>query len=150
MALRDVDFNPNKPHQLATCGDDCRVRFWDLRAPAKPLKTLSHSHWVWAVRYHPAYDQLVISAGSDCVVKLWNVASISSQAGVGAPSGADGGASHAHDDHLVQAVEEHEESVHALAWSAASSWLFASLSHDGRVLSNFVPQEEADKIMLHS
>jgi hypothetical protein len=37
---------------------------------------------VLAVRYHPAYDQLVISGGSDCVVKLWNISSISSQGGV--------------------------------------------------------------------
>lgn len=44
--MRDVDFNPNKQYYLASCGDDCKVKFWDTRSPAAPVRTLEeHSHW---------------------------------------------------------------------------------------------------------
>lgn len=44
--VRDVDFNPNKQYYLASCGDDCKVKFWDTRSPAEPVRTLEeHSHW---------------------------------------------------------------------------------------------------------
>jgi WD40 repeat protein len=44
--VRDVDFNPNRQYHLMTCGDDCRVKFWDVRKPNECLKVLTdHSHW---------------------------------------------------------------------------------------------------------
>ena len=44
--VRDIDFNPNKQYYLASCGDDCKTKFWDIRKPNECLKTLSdHSHW---------------------------------------------------------------------------------------------------------
>ena len=44
--VRDVGYNPNKPRTVATCGDDCLVKFWDLRKASEPVKRLSgHSHW---------------------------------------------------------------------------------------------------------
>lgn len=44
--VRDVDFNPNKQYYMATCGDDCAVRFWDVRNQKDPLKDIrAHSHW---------------------------------------------------------------------------------------------------------
>lgn len=44
--VRDLDFNPNKQYYLATCGDDCKVKFWDTRNVTEPVRTLEeHSHW---------------------------------------------------------------------------------------------------------
>lgn len=44
--VRDVDFNPNKQYFMATCGDDCAVRFWDVRNHKEPLKDVkAHTHW---------------------------------------------------------------------------------------------------------
>ena len=44
--IRDIDFNPNKQYYLASCGDDCKTKFWDTRKPNECLKTISnHSHW---------------------------------------------------------------------------------------------------------
>ncbi|KAI4898441.1 hypothetical protein NFI96_000497 [Prochilodus magdalenae] len=43
--VRDLDFNPNKQYYLASCGDDCKVKFWDVRHTNEPVKTLEeHSH----------------------------------------------------------------------------------------------------------
>lgn len=43
--VRDLDFNPNKQYCLASCGDDCRVKFWDTRKVTEPVRTLEeHSH----------------------------------------------------------------------------------------------------------
>lgn len=42
----DVDFNPNKPFLLVTCGQDRLVKFWDSRKTSGPVKTLAgHTHW---------------------------------------------------------------------------------------------------------
>jgi WD40 repeat protein len=44
--IRGLSYNPNKPWHLATCGDDFRVKIWDLRRCAAPIKILDgHSHW---------------------------------------------------------------------------------------------------------
>jgi WD40 repeat protein len=45
--VRDIDYNPNRQYHLMTCGDDCRVKFWDVRKPNECLKILTdHSHWL--------------------------------------------------------------------------------------------------------
>ncbi len=44
--VRDLDFNPNRQYHLASCGDDCKAKFWDVRKATEPVKVLSdHSHW---------------------------------------------------------------------------------------------------------
>ncbi len=46
FAVRDLDYNPNKPFCLATCGEDRLIKFWDLRRPNAPVKTVvGHEHW---------------------------------------------------------------------------------------------------------
>lgn len=147
-AVRDVDCNPNKPYQLASGGDDGKVRFWDYRSPASALKVLpGHAHWVTAVKYNRVHDQYVLSASTDNCVKLWNVLSISSVFGL---TRTDEAASKKQEDHLVAAFDEHEESVYSVAWSRADTWMFASLSYDGRLVVNYVPQEEQDKVLFTS
>ena len=137
------------------------------------------------MRYNRCHDQLLLSGGTDSLVNLWRVSSISSapllemedpsrcaswEEGTRAPGGGGGGdpslriqlihASHAlcstityarstdSPDLRVKALEEHEESVYAVAWSAADPFLFASASYDGRVVVNAVPPSEKYKILL--
>ena len=53
LGVLDVDFNPNKQYCLLSSGEDClfiflyivynhffRVKFWELRKPNLPMKTL--------------------------------------------------------------------------------------------------------------
>jgi WD40 repeat protein len=99
----DLDYNPNKPNMLTSSGKDGMIKFWDLRksttsssnGSGKRTTTTStsssgrlqqpilvarggHRHWVTKVRYNPFHDQLVLSAGTDSVVNLWRMSTISS------------------------------------------------------------------------
>lgn len=175
LQVRDVDYNPKRPHVLATAGDDGKIRLWDMRAHEAPLEELAgHSHWVWRARFNPVYDQLIISSSSDATVRLWRDAAHSSAAEEG--SGV-GGGSKDDDDSLilgafgkaagagggggeggeggggdfvgeVQCYEDHEDSVYGAVWSAADPWTFASLSYDGRLALNTVPRAEKYRILL--
>jgi hypothetical protein len=66
MPARDVQFNPKKAHTLVSCGDGCKVKFWDTRSMVEPLLEFSgHTHWVWQARYNPFHDQLVLVRSSE-------------------------------------------------------------------------------------
>lgn len=43
------------------------------------------------------------------------------------------------DDGVIRTFEDHEESVYCVEWAAADAWVFASLSYDGRIIINTVP-----------
>ncbi|XP_042630428.1 EARP-interacting protein homolog isoform X2 [Cyprinus carpio] len=157
--VRDLDFNPNKQYYLASCGDDCKVKFWDVRHINEPVKCLEeHSHWVWSVRYNHSHDQLLLTGSSDSRVILSNMVSISSE-----PFGhlvddddlSDNEESQQEDkgkeplqDSIIATYEEHEDSVYAVEWSVADPWLFASLSYDGRLVINRVPRALKYRILL--
>eukprot|EP00750_Incisomonas_marina_P025907 INCI5766.1.p1 GENE.INCI5766.1~~INCI5766.1.p1 ORF type:complete len:563 (+),score=86.07 INCI5766.1:224-1690(+) len=143
---------------------------------SKSLKVIkAHSHWVTSAQYNPAHDQLVLTSSTDQLVKLWRVSSISSaplmelddaelalssndsdSEDVGGNSesstsgfrfpGDNAGATAA--DVLVKDFADHEDSVYDIAWSACESWVFASVSHAGRVIVGSVPSSEKYKILL--
>ena len=52
------------------------------------------------------------------------------------------------EDTLIKSYDEHEDSVYSVTWSAASAWIFASVSYRGNVIINIVPNEEKYKILL--
>mmetsp|Transcript_17335 Transcript_17335/g.27079 ORF Transcript_17335/g.27079 Transcript_17335/m.27079 type:complete len:383 (-) Transcript_17335:94-1242(-) len=154
QAVRDLDFNNNKPYHFVSGGDDAQIKFWDSRKLNQPITQIQgHSHWVWNVKYHDNLDQLLISSGSDEVVKLWNMNSLSSNSS-SLPRG--GGStwdkeSVRSDSGLVKIFDDHEESVYGLSWTSAmdvDTWTFVSLSYDGRLVCHQVPQEEKYKILL--
>ncbi|KAH6923323.1 hypothetical protein HPB50_027290 [Hyalomma asiaticum] len=152
--VRELDFNPNRQYFLASCGDDCLAKFWDVRNPSEPAVTLSdHSHWVWSVRYNHFHDQLVLTSSSDSRVILSRVASVSSEPfGHLVDDEEEGGDEHkekkCEKDGVIATYEEHEDSVYAVHWSTADPWLFASLSYDGRLVLNRVPRTEKYRILL--
>eukprot|EP00594_Rhizosolenia_setigera_P013509 CAMPEP_0178972410 /NCGR_PEP_ID=MMETSP0789-20121207/20997_1 /TAXON_ID=3005 /ORGANISM="Rhizosolenia setigera, Strain CCMP 1694" /LENGTH=467 /DNA_ID=CAMNT_0020659853 /DNA_START=179 /DNA_END=1582 /DNA_ORIENTATION=+ len=99
--IMDLDYNPNKPHVIATGGQDGLLKFWDLRASSsstgssynnihssssssypgeRPIKIAKggHSHWISRVQFNPFHDQLILSGGTDSAVNLWRISSISS------------------------------------------------------------------------
>ncbi|KIZ05664.1 tumor suppressing subtransferable candidate 1 [Monoraphidium neglectum] len=152
LPARDVDWAPHNEHRLVTCGDDCRLRFWDTRAlgRAEPLLELSgHSHWAWAARFSPFHDQLLASSSSDCTVSLWYTPVLARQRDAPGETGARVVPSRGDaDGRVVTWDEEHEDSVYGLAWSAADPWVLASMSYDGRIVVNHVPKNLKYKILV--
>ncbi|OMJ24026.1 Protein TSSC1 [Smittium culicis] len=51
------------------------------------------------------------------------------------------------DSYVVSQHDSHELSVYKCCWSKNNPWMFASLSLDGRVVINYVPQPEKFKIL---
>jgi EARP and GARP complex-interacting protein 1 len=137
----DVDFNPNNPYHLASCGRDYSIKFWDIRKQGC-LKTISeHNHYVWQIKYNSYHDQLLVSASSDNSAALHRVVSASS-----AP--VDESFFEKENDMKILTVEAFEDSVYACAWSSGEAWHFASVSYDGKVVVTAVPSEEKYKILL--
>jgi EARP and GARP complex-interacting protein 1 len=188
--VTDLDYNPNKPHMMVTSGKDGLIKFWDLRKTSsqtaynedintspKKLKKLhplmvargGHSHWATKVAYNPFHDQLIVSAGTDSIVNLWRMSTISSAPLVMLEDDDDGDHENdmRNDSKHIQNVEklsssssssegpnvrvsqyEHMDSVNAIAWGAADAWIYLSASHDGKVVLNHVPSKEKYKILL--
>eukprot|EP00927_Polykrikos_kofoidii_P062256 TRINITY_DN57069_c0_g1_i1.p1 TRINITY_DN57069_c0_g1~~TRINITY_DN57069_c0_g1_i1.p1 ORF type:complete len:376 (-),score=56.36 TRINITY_DN57069_c0_g1_i1:77-1153(-) len=147
FGARDVEYNPNVPYQVVTSGEDSTLRFWDLRQLGKCRKTLTggHHHWILKVRFNSYHDQLVLSCGTDSAVCLWRAGSVAS-----APLGSDASAAERAPapDGLVRRFEDHDDSCYSCCWSASDAWVFASVSYDGKLAVNRVPDEEKYRILL--
>eukprot|EP00928_Gymnodinium_smaydae_P010859 TRINITY_DN14088_c0_g2_i1.p1 TRINITY_DN14088_c0_g2~~TRINITY_DN14088_c0_g2_i1.p1 ORF type:complete len:370 (-),score=61.12 TRINITY_DN14088_c0_g2_i1:122-1231(-) len=156
FGARDVDYNPNVPYQVVTAGEDSVLRFWDLRNLQKCKQELSggHHHWTLRARHNHSHDQLLLSCGSDSAVCLWRAGSVAS-----APLGVGGGLAEGDSasgnanrnsapDGLVKRYEEHDDSCYSCCWSASDAWIFASISYDGKLVINRVPDEEKYRILL--
>uniref|UniRef100_A0A6B2L8Z4 EIPR1-like beta-propeller domain-containing protein n=1 Tax=Arcella intermedia TaxID=1963864 RepID=A0A6B2L8Z4_9EUKA len=143
--VRDLEVNPNIPYIFVSGGDDCLIKFWDQRNYSKPLKILKkNAHWVWAVKYNPRFDSLVLSSSTDGSVALWNVQSLAFKN----PSIPRKDSAVKSTDRLIKTYDDHEDSVYSICWSACDerTWdwaTFASLSYDGRVVVNRVPEADA-------
>ncbi|KAL0485272.1 hypothetical protein AKO1_011681 [Acrasis kona] len=169
--VRDFEYNPNKLYYVASCGDDCKIKFWDVRSTKEPIRTLATS-----VKFNPHYDQLLLSSSTDGLVNLWNIPTISSKSvseeveeeleqiekelDLSAAGSEDdlksdytatSGASKVRvanmSDTLIQSIDEHQESVYSIAWSSCNSWVFGSVSYEGRVLIHQVKHSEKLKIL---
>lgn len=134
--VRDIDFSSGAMYMVASGGDDGSVKWWDYRHCAAPLHEQPdvHSHWVWQVQFSPNYgDRLLLSAGTDAIVNLWDVAQRNEE-----------------ESALIKTYDEHEDSIYSVAWSAADPWVFASLSFDGRAVLCTVPQDVQMSILMAS
>lgn len=143
--VADIDYNPNKPHVLATAGYDGLIHFWDIRTTHRPLLTArgGHSHYAWKVQYNPFHDQLVLSTGTDAVVNLWRVSTISSAPLLTLEDDDDPDA-----PNVRVACHESGDAVYGAAWGAADAWLYMTVAYDGKVALHHVPSKEKYKILL--
>jgi WD40 repeat protein len=189
--VTDLDYNPNKPHMLVTSGKDGLIKFWDLRkasssyqdddhpSSAKPrLKKQhplmvargGHRHWATRVSFNPFHDQLVLSGGTDTVVNLWRMSTISSAPLVmldettrtlfedeqensnplsnNNDTNEESSAGIPEGPNVRVSRYEHMDSVNAITWGAADAWIYLSASYDGKVVLNHVPSKEKYKILL--
>ncbi|CAD6265028.1 unnamed protein product [Miscanthus lutarioriparius] len=109
--IRDVDYNPKKQNIIATAEDEFGIRLWDLRMLKHPLKDLpGHSHWTWAVRHNPEYDELLLSAGTDSTVNLW-LAKVSSD---DSESDSPSGSPNRQEEPLLNSYTDYEDSIYGI------------------------------------
>jgi WD40 repeat protein len=95
------------------------------------------------VAYNGWKDSMVLSAGSCGIVNLWNMSSIAFQNISGDVESIPASA-----DHHVRSYVDHEDGITGLAWSAGGNqFLFATLSYDGRVIINKVPDNEVKALL---
>jgi WD40 repeat protein len=147
LAICDLSYNWNKSNIIASSGKDAKIRIWDTRT-SQCLKELSdHSHWIWTVEFNKFHDQLLISCSSDCQVNLQSVISTSSAHVTRDEDVNEASPERKIEDGLVGIYDMHEDSVYSIAWSNGDPWIFASLSFDGVVSVNLVPQDHKYAIM---
>jgi len=147
---------------------------------ARPLKVCQggHSHHITSVKYNPFHDPLILSSGSDSMVNLWRISSISSSPMMEFTTTTsldkdddeeEDPLFSSHEDskdpsHILQHQHqhpnqedgpdirvvqvEHPESVYDVAWSKCDAWVWASVGLDGGVLLHHVPSDEKYKILL--
>mmetsp|Transcript_30291 Transcript_30291/g.34779 ORF Transcript_30291/g.34779 Transcript_30291/m.34779 type:complete len:492 (+) Transcript_30291:79-1554(+) len=122
-----------------------------------------HRHWTTCVSYNPFHDQLVLSGGTDSLVNLLRMSSISSAPLLtfdddhpninatpleGSMTKDPKHQPQSEGPNIRVSRYEHMDSVTAIAWGAADAWIYISASFDGKVILNHVPTKEKYKILL--
>jgi len=69
--------NDDEKSSLYRQDDDTNGGYWIKENPLRILRG-GHNHWTTAVKYNSFHDQLVLSSGTDGMVNLWRISSISS------------------------------------------------------------------------
>ncbi|XP_062409525.1 coronin-1C-A isoform X1 [Sardina pilchardus] len=76
----DIDWCPHNDHVIASGSEDCTVMVWQIpengltSAMAEPVVVLEgHSKRVGIVSWHPTARNVLLSAGCDNVIIIWNV-----------------------------------------------------------------------------
>ncbi|XP_078335515.1 GATOR2 complex protein WDR59-like isoform X5 [Crassostrea virginica] len=75
--IHGLDWNPNSKSELATCSQDCSVKFWDIYNPRQCKGSLNPGSPVWRARYTP-FGQGIVTVvvpqlrRGDNSLHLWN------------------------------------------------------------------------------
>lgn len=150
-----IDFNSNSQFYLASGGDDCWTRFWDLRNTKEPaIQQKNHTHWVWSVRYNLFNDKFVLSSSSDGKVALSKIQSIASESLSYSSlddeekmspiteefdQDKESDIKSNPEDMLIYINEDHDDSVYRVEW-ATDPHVFASLGYESHLIINKVPR----------
>ncbi|EIE27740.1 WD40 repeat-like protein [Coccomyxa subellipsoidea C-169] len=143
-------WDPHDPNRFCSTGGSS-VQVWDLRS-GQQSGAISSAHGmpVRDVDFAKQQDNLIVTAGDDCKLRLWDLRHAPAQSAMASPAGkraaAAGGAGAK--DGKVQSYGDHEDSVYSVAWSTSDPWTFASLSYDGRVAVHRVPSQVKYKILI--
>jgi WD40 repeat protein len=76
---RDVQFSPFKDNIFAATFDSGIVQLWDRRSPKNCFnKFNAHNRSALSINWHHSNADLLLSAGSDSNIKVWNITDTSS------------------------------------------------------------------------
>ncbi|XP_072341504.1 coronin-1B-like [Scyliorhinus torazame] len=78
--ILDIEWCPHNDHIIASGSEDCTVMIWEIPEGGpthhitEPLVTLEgHSKRVGILSWHPVASNVLLSAGCDNVIIIWNV-----------------------------------------------------------------------------
>lgn len=60
-----------KKQIVATAGDDCSWKIWNLENKENIMTGEGHKDWICAVDFHPAGSHLITGGGDKCI-KVWD------------------------------------------------------------------------------
>jgi len=160
FGVSDVGWNPNRRFEVASVGEDGCLCVWDVRRTEMPMiAVVAHEvpHAACRVAYNPFHDRLILTSGTDGVVRLWDLERARPEpdrAGKGGGGGVGdvlspgrGGRGGGLREPMC-AFPHHDDSVYGLAWSGADEFAFASVSYDGRLVVNALPKSVKDEVLL--
>jgi WD40 repeat protein len=134
--ITSVKFNPSYDQLLLSCSTDCLVNLWSI--PTISSKSVTENIEEELEEFEKELDQnsTISDMDDDNKSDYTATSNVSVKRKVANMN-----------DTLVQSIDEHEESVYSVAWSACNSWVFGSVSYDGRVLIHHVKSSERLKIL---
>uniref|UniRef100_A0A4W5PAX7 Jouberin n=1 Tax=Hucho hucho TaxID=62062 RepID=A0A4W5PAX7_9TELE len=94
---------------LLSCSSDGTVRVWNVqRLQAIAQKVLPHPSFVYCAQYHPTAQGMVVTAGYDCLVRVWRV-NVKDVNGL-----------------LLQEFEGHKSFINALCFDSEGNRMFSA------------------------
>uniref|UniRef100_A0A8C9TD27 Coronin n=1 Tax=Scleropages formosus TaxID=113540 RepID=A0A8C9TD27_SCLFO len=113
----DIDWCPHNDNILASGSEDCTAMVWQIpdhgpaRHTSEPIVTLEgHSKRVGIVSWHPTARNIILTAGSDNLIIIWNV-------GTGEP---------------LISMDDHPDLIYNVSWNRNGS-LFCTTCKDRRL-----------------
>jgi hypothetical protein len=84
--ILDIQFNPFNDNQIATCSDDTLIKIWDIpeemdkedtgemnrSVGAAQMELQGHQKKVQTIEWHPSASNVLLSAGGDNLIIIWN------------------------------------------------------------------------------
>ncbi|CAF1634662.1 unnamed protein product, partial [Adineta ricciae] len=71
--IYDLDWTRSDRY-LASGSADSSVKIWNFaQTERKPWRTLAHPSYVYCVRFHPFVENILVTAGYDKMIRIWNI-----------------------------------------------------------------------------
>ncbi|CAF0859168.1 unnamed protein product [Rotaria sordida] len=71
--IYDLDWSRTDRY-LASASADSSVKIWNFEeTQRKPWRTLAHPSYVYCVRFHPLSEDIIVTAGYDKIIRIWNL-----------------------------------------------------------------------------
>lgn len=134
----DMAYNDSKSFWICSGGSDGKLKCWDTRDEKCSCEFKASSHWVTRTIPNPSHEQLILTAGTDSKVRIFNSSHFAFEN--------DGGLD---DGEIIKSIR-HDDSVYSAAWSANNNWIFASVSYKGQVNISQVPTDIQDRILMNA
>jgi len=120
----DFDWSKNDELLLSASGDGT-AQVWSLSSPNEPAYTLSHPAYVYAAKFHPQGQHIIVTAGFDKMVRVWSIAKSKSR--------------------LLQELEGHTHHINSIAFDIGGITLYSADSGGNIICWSSVTSEYASQ-----